>query len=135
MPVQSPSENELYIPSNPKLLAYVRKYVRRVASSYGFGEKEIFDLQVAASEAASNAIEHGIGKTFKLSFCKSGESLLITVTNLGPFKKKIPAPDNEEYRGRGILLMLALVDHVEIDELPNQVKVTLSKKLPKNLPS
>ena len=45
-------------PADVKHLDEVREFVGRTARSAGFDEKDIYAVQLAADEAASNIIEH-----------------------------------------------------------------------------
>lgn len=90
-------------------------------------------MQVAVGEAVANAIEHGspLGEENDIKIiCYQGEEALkIEITDQGEFKKAVPRPDKQlNYRGHGVLLMLALMDKVIIDESRYGTKVTLIKR-------
>lgn len=119
-------------PSQPGELRGVRERVRACARANGFNDSEIFEIEVAVGEATANAIEHGDGSPVAVVCDPSNTSLIITVTSSGPFKKRLPSiGEEEDFRGRGILLMLALMDRVTIDEFPERVTVTLTKLAPR----
>lgn len=126
-------ERELTIPGTSDQLVKARKFIARTAQACGFDEAKTYDLQVAVGEAVANAIEHGSlpEKTgFVRIIClQSDEALMVTIVDQGVFKKAIPKPDSQiNSRGHGILLMLALMDKVSIDESPDGTRVTLSKR-------
>jgi two-component sensor histidine kinase len=72
---------------------------------------------VAAGEAVANAIEHGHrdnpGQEIRLRAAVTADQLRLTVTDSGRWLPPGPAP--APYRGNGIMLMRAMMDHVSID--------------------
>ena len=52
---------EMTLPARPGVLAGMRKTLARWLQTAGAGEDELFDLTLAISEAATNAIEHAYG--------------------------------------------------------------------------
>ncbi len=77
-------------------------------------------------------------ETFELKIPSKGENLvlvrdhvsrIVKVTDAGVFKRAVPGPEEAaNYRGHGILLMLALMDQVTVDESANGTTVHLVKK-------
>lgn len=122
--------------SDPVNLGKARSFVADVALRCKFSEQEIFDIKLAVGEALANAIEHGSPegpKNVITVTCHCNEDdLLIKVTDQGSFKRMLPLGTNSEadFRGRGVLLMLALMDKVSIDESENGTTVYLTKKYP-----
>jgi len=113
-------------------LAKVRDFIAEIAGSCGFGQHSVYDIKVAVGEAIANAVEHGSPKGeenhVKISCQFDGRNLNIQVADEGVFKKVVPSPaDSVNYRGHGILIMLALMDRVSIDESPFGTTVSLTK--------
>jgi anti-sigma regulatory factor (Ser/Thr protein kinase) len=126
-------ECELIIPSQGERLADTRAFIARTAKMCGFSKAKVFDIQVAVGEAVANAIEHGSPNgeedTVNIVCCQEEKCLRIMIADQGTFRKAVPQPENKlSYRGHGILLMLALMDKVTIDESPNGTTVTLIKR-------
>ncbi|MHB0977260.1 MAG: ATP-binding protein [Candidatus Aquicultorales bacterium] len=112
-----------------------RCFVADVAVSCGFSDEEVFDIKLATGEALANAVEHGSplkcdNKIVVTCICKNG-NFVVTIEDEGCFRKILPIPsDKTAYRGRGIPLMLSVMDKVTIDEKDDGTRVTLSKSLP-----
>lgn len=128
------TKHELKISGHPRHLAEGRAFVAGVARRCRFNETEIFDIKLAVGEALANAIEHGSPRgaqdTITIDCYCNHKDLKITVKDQGTYMGILPNIQNMEldYRGRGILLMLALMDKVSIDELENGTAVSLTKK-------
>ncbi|MDP1809651.1 MAG: ATP-binding protein [Actinomycetota bacterium] len=123
---------ELNVQSQGVNLAKVRNFVVDVAKDCGFDENVIYDIKVAVGEAIANAMEHGspLGEANHVKVvCRcDGDNLNIQITDEGVFKRAFPvAEEAVSYRGHGILLMLALMDKVTIDESAHGTTVSLTK--------
>lgn len=130
----SARRRELEVQSTGNNLAAVRNFVAEVADSCGFDSHLIYDIKVAVGEAIANAVEHGspLGKANRVKVvCDcAGDTLNIKIIDQGVFKRSLPNPEeNVSYRGHGILLMLALMDKVTIDESAQGTTVSLAKRL------
>ena len=81
----------------------------------------------ACGEAATNAIEHagGGGRTpFELSAALEGRMIEIAVRDFGAWR-----PPRDGDQGRGLELMRALMDEVEVTPSSSGTTVRLSRKL------
>lgn len=129
--------SNLIIKSEPVNLSLVRNQIKQIGEYCKLSDRLIFDLQVAVGEAAANAVEHGspLGckSTVNVLFTCNRDALTISVKDEGKFKRHMPGPSTEvSYRGRGIPLMLALMDRVTIDEAKDGTCVILSKRIKRN---
>ena len=118
-------------PSDLGELENVRELVEAFGTTAGLGEARVYDLKVAVSEAAANAIEHGScdGPLSIQGEC-SPDRLTITVSSPGVFKPRAGNDPARSHRGMGLPLILALVDEVTITKLPDgSARVTLSMLL------
>ena len=114
-------------PASFEFLDEIREFVAQVAREGGFTEKEIYSLQLAADEAASNIIEHayeGIPNAdLDVSCNMSGDFLTITMHDTGisfdPSRVKQPnlKADLSERQigGLGMYLMRKLMDEVRYE--------------------
>lgn len=114
----------LTFPARFEILDDLREFVAAVARANGFDEREIYSLQLAADEAASNIIEHAYAgmpdAEFDVSCEMRGDALAITMRDEGrPFDmESVKDPDlkadlNErQIGGLGIYLMRKLMDEV-----------------------
>ena len=126
---------KLVIPSRPEHLHAVRELVENTASQAGLPPHEVQRVVTAAFEAVVNAATHGspLGpeNTITVEVYVYTDRLVIEVVDQGPgFKDTRPRqmPGAASNRGRGIPLMRALMDKVEITNYDGG-KVTLTKYL------
>ncbi|MCL6472592.1 MAG: ATP-binding protein [Firmicutes bacterium] len=123
---------EFEIQSEMKNLAVVRQRVEEMAADCGFTDTDIYQMKVAVSEAVANAIEHGSpngprNRVQVLIEC-DGDKIVIEVLDQGIFKARLPVTDGRpSHRGRGIFLMTALMDEVNITERQDGTLVRLVK--------
>jgi len=95
-------------------------------------------LVLAVAEACNNAILHAGGEAFGVTVMVEGGSCTIVVTDSGdgfvpPERPQMPAPDATN--SRGLALMQALVDRVEVTSCENGTTVVLAHSLPAPRPS
>jgi len=114
-------------PARFEFLDEIREFVAQVAREGGFTEKEIYSLQLAADEAASNIIEHayeGISNADLDITCDAhGDTLIITMHDTGrsfdPSKVKQPnlkaGLSDRQIGGLGVYLMRKLMDEVRYE--------------------
>ena len=114
-------------PARFEFLDEIRDLVAEVARKGGFSEKEIYSLQLAADEAASNIIEHAYAGVSNASLditcdCE-GDELTITMRDNGkPFDpSKVKQPNlkadlsERQIGGLGMYLMRKLMDDVRYE--------------------
>jgi len=125
-------KKEFNMQSHTKNLSLIRNEVESMAYSCGFGESEIYQMKVAVSEAAANAIEHGspLGSKNEIHLvieCDP-DKIVIEIIDQGVFRARLPVTDGRpSHRGRGIFLMTALMDEVNITETQEGTAVRLVK--------
>jgi anti-sigma regulatory factor (Ser/Thr protein kinase) len=99
-------------------LATLRECVRAFGTGAGLTGGRLMDLVIAASEAATEVVEHGAGGTLIAWSDADGVSLEV-VDTAGVLTKAAlpgdPAPDAFTWRGVGIWLMRRLCDEVSVD--------------------
>jgi anti-sigma regulatory factor (Ser/Thr protein kinase) len=105
----------------------IREFVGGIARDGGFGEKDVYNIQLATDEAASNIIEHayeGISDgVLDLSCGLEEAAIRIMLIDYGePFDPSaIPMPDlkadlsDRKIGGLGIFLMRKLMDEVHYE--------------------
>jgi serine/threonine-protein kinase RsbW len=111
-------------PAKFEFLSEIRDFVAEVARDGGFDDKEIYSVQLAADEAASNIIEHayeGIADgQIELTCGMRGAELIIAMQDHGKSfdSKKVRRPNlkanlsERQIGGLGIYLMRKLMDEV-----------------------
>ncbi len=122
------------------ILEDIRKFVGDQAREAGFNDKEIYHVQLATDEAASNVIEHAyegkpLGK-FEVGCDFRGERLIITLLDHGKTfdPSKVEEPDltadlsERKIGGLGIYLMRKLMDEVRYEKTKTGNLLTLVKR-------
>ena len=110
-----------------EFLDEIREYVGNIARENGFGDKDIYNIQLATDEAASNIIEHAYENIsdgmLELSCGVQSDTIKIILIDHGePFDpSEIPLPDlkadlsDRKIGGLGIFLMRKLMDEVHYE--------------------
>jgi serine/threonine-protein kinase RsbW len=128
-------------PAEFQYLDEIRAFVGEVARAGGFSDKEIYSIQLAADEAASNIIEHayqGIPNgELEIRCGVKGDTLTVVLRDRGrPFDPgKVRPPDikadlaQRQIGGLGIYLMRRLMDDVRYEQLDgDHNQLTLIKR-------
>jgi anti-sigma regulatory factor (Ser/Thr protein kinase) len=105
----------------------MRKTLGRWLQAAGADENELFDLTLAISEAATNAIEHAYGAreaSFTVICEHDGPQVTATVRDSGRWRTTQPPGG-----GRGLEIMGALVDSVNVSSDEQGTVVTMAKRL------
>ncbi|HMA35724.1 MAG TPA: ATP-binding protein [Chloroflexia bacterium] len=130
---------EINIPSDHVFERIVRDSAVVVARYLGFAEERTADLQLAVSEAVTNAIEHGnkgridvkVGVHFLLQHDRLAVRVIDQGGNAPADLTHQPAPHMEEKlaedspRGLGIFLIQQLVDGVELHSGEGRTEFTM----------
>ncbi|HEY2205586.1 MAG TPA: ATP-binding protein [Pseudonocardia sp.] len=112
-----------------------RRLVRRWLTALGCGEPEIDDLVLATNEAVSNAVDHAYpsgdlsgGISVQAELLPHGDGahqVVITVADGGVWQ---PMPAVRGYRGRGLLLMRALTESLELHNTGAGTRVRMTSR-------
>lgn len=114
-------------PARFEFLDEIREFVADVAREGGFTEKEIYSLQLAADEAATNIIEHAYADIpdadFDVTCDMQGRTLVIIMRDTGiSFDiSKVKQPNlkadlsERQIGGLGVYLMRKLMDEVRYE--------------------
>lgn len=112
-----PAPLRMDLPAHPHQLASMRRQILDWAGGVGLGRDKLDDLQLAVVEAAGNAIEHAYRDSDRpgrvevvLSADRDG-GVRITVADEGRWR---PPPQDPGFRGRGVQIIKALADEVDI---------------------
>ena len=102
--------------AHPSSLYQVRQFVRSQAATAALGEQITDDILLATSEACVNAVLHSVSRTVRVSWKIADGCVEVMVRDQGVFQRRVPMPSIDEMGGRGILLMIAVMDEVSIHE-------------------
>ena len=128
--------------ANFEYLDEIRDFVGDIAQSGGFNEKDVYNIQLATDEAASNIIEHsyeGVSDgVLEISCGVKKNTITIILTDHGKSfdPSDIPAPNlkadlsERQIGGLGLYLMRKLMNEVryEADKKNNRNTLTLIKR-------
>ncbi|MDP8942756.1 MAG: SpoIIE family protein phosphatase [Actinomycetota bacterium] len=118
---------ELELSTDARALSSMRHTLARWLREAGASDAEGREIQFACHEACSNAIEHGFRfreASFDVEALLRDGEVLITVRDSGRWRS--PA---EGDRGRGLTLMKALMDWVEVESTSSGTTVLMRREL------
>ncbi|MFC3965535.1 ATP-binding protein [Nocardia jiangsuensis] len=128
---RSPRALEIEFPARAAELADVRHALRDWLAENTADPDRAYDLLLAASEACTNSVEHGHredGRVITLRAEVDGRKVCITITDGGTWH---PADeDADSHRGRGLMLIRALVPDTRVIVGDAGTVVELSAPLP-----
>ena len=113
----------------------IRDFVGEIARAGGFSDKDVYNIQLATDEAASNIIEHAYEDQpqgiLELSCGMKGDTITIVLIDYGESfdPSVIPLPDlkadlsDRKIGGLGIFLMRKLMDEVHYEPKPDKSNV------------
>ncbi|WP_281279195.1 SpoIIE family protein phosphatase [Nocardia yunnanensis] len=125
----------LTYPASPGRLAASRHAVRDWLTEHDIADHITIDVLHAVGEACANAIEHAHSAgaaaahppTVTIVIRVLGGTLSLTVADNGRWRP--PPPDNARHRGRGLIMMWALMDEVTVEPGPDGTTVRMRKAL------
>jgi anti-sigma regulatory factor (Ser/Thr protein kinase) len=116
---------EIPLHGEPAALASFRQTLRRWLAETGAGAQEVHDITMACNEACQNAIEHAYGlvpEPFDVELDRDGDEIVIRIRDRGGWRE-----GSSTDRGRGLPLMRALVDAVDIEQRTTGSTVVLRR--------
>jgi serine phosphatase RsbU (regulator of sigma subunit)/anti-sigma regulatory factor (Ser/Thr protein kinase) len=117
----------LDLPAEPEALSSVRRSLERWLSEAGTSRRDAHAIKVACGEACANAIEHAYrpgDAAFRIEASRVDSEVLIVVRDFGGWRE----PRGTD-RGRGLPLMEALMDFVQVDPSSEGTTVQLRRQL------
>jgi anti-sigma regulatory factor (Ser/Thr protein kinase) len=125
--VTEPREFALHLPADPGLLSVLRRRLEDFLTAHQVPENDIFDLTVAVSEAAANAIEHPIEPAepvVTVAASVDEEAVTVTVRDTGSWRPS----GGPGFRGRGLALIGALSE-LSVARSDSGTSVTLRRPI------
>jgi anti-sigma regulatory factor (Ser/Thr protein kinase) len=120
-------ELTLELSTQPRALTGLRRTLGRWLEAAGASLEESQDIRMAAHEAACNSMEHAYGfeeATFQLDAHRSNGRVSIVVRDTGGWREP-----RKSDRGRGLDLMRALMDDVELEAGDAGTTVRMTRKI------
>ncbi|MEV4385844.1 SpoIIE family protein phosphatase [Micromonospora sp. NPDC049580] len=117
----------LRLPADPTRLSVLRKRLEDFLVAHNVGETDLFDLTVAVSEAAANAIEHPVQPAeavISVEVAIEDRTVIATVRDTGQWREST----DSGFRGRGLSLIKALGD-LMVRRTDEGTEVTLRRQL------
>ncbi|PZF88173.1 SpoIIE family protein phosphatase [Micromonospora endophytica] len=117
----------LRLPADPTRLSVLRKRLEEFLVVHGVSETDLFDLTVAVSEAAANAIEHPVDPvdpTIDIEVSVKDRVVEATVRDTGRWRES----SGSGFRGRGLSLIRALGE-LSVNRTSEGTSVTLRRRL------
>jgi len=125
------SHVDLRLDNRPTATRELRAAVERVAEACGLDPGERFDLKLAATEAVTNALK-GTPETHTVEVTVAGheDAVEVEVVDQGVFSPVRAALHRglDAESGRGIPIILALVDELEFAQTGRGTRVRMSKR-------
>lgn len=120
---------EQWLPAVPESAASARAFVRDIALEHGL-DGCVDDLMLAASEAVTNAILHGAPCSphgILVAVEPADGRIEVEVCDCGSFVPRAGEPDPLGTHGRGLPLIAAVADQVELVPEPGRTMVRFCK--------
>ena len=117
----------LRLPADADALVLARRTLGNWLAAAHASRREAYELSVACGEACANAVEHAYppgDAEFRLDAFRDDEQVEITVSDTGRWRER-----RSENRGRGLELVYALTDAVEVTSTESGTAVRMRRKL------
>jgi anti-sigma regulatory factor (Ser/Thr protein kinase) len=118
----------LRLPAEPHVLSSLRRALRHWLEGLGATEAEAYDVLVAVTEAAANAVEHAYGPVDAAFDVEAevtdGADVHVVVRDQGRWR-----PPRGHNRGRGTLLMQELMDDFQVATSDEGTEVRMRRRL------
>jgi anti-sigma regulatory factor (Ser/Thr protein kinase) len=124
-----PIEHDLLVrfAADPEVLAGLRQTLRRWLHAHGATPTDIAALTLAVGEACANAIEHAYAPgpaSFEVQAAHDAGLVTLTVRDRGSWR-----PPRGEHRGRGLKMIEAAVDEVDVRSTDAGTEVLMRQRL------
>jgi len=129
--IQDQARIELSLGGGPSSTTELRRAIDTLADRFGLSQEERFDVKLAATEALSNAIKQtdgGDGDAVEVVLEGRDGVVEVQVADRSQFVQPAWRRTFSE-SGRGIPLMLALVDEVEFAQTGDGTRVRMRKRI------
>jgi serine/threonine-protein kinase RsbW len=125
--------HETWLPAVPASARVARSIVRDAAAEVGLNGDGAWDLMLATSEAFANAIQHGrawANECILLTTEPCAGGLRVEVTDCGAFNGTPEPTPIDATSGRGIPIIAAVVDRLEVQNGNGRTLVRFERHAP-----
>jgi anti-sigma regulatory factor (Ser/Thr protein kinase) len=126
---------EFRIPADKRYISLVRRGIRSLAESAGFGREDVADVEIAVSEAVTNSVMHGsrdVDSAAVVVKCHAYNDTLIVEIEDQSRAEALPPPPSDcdpcEETGRGVLMMYRLMDECVNCRTESGIRVRMAKQ-------
>ena len=124
-------KRKTWLPATPAGARAARSIVREAATEAGLEDESAWDLMLATTEAVTNAVQHGKAWPNDCILlvtepCPGG--LWVEVCDLGTFDSALVPATLEATSGRGMQIIAALVDRLEVRSRDGRTLVRFEKR-------
>ena len=123
---------ESWLPAAPEGVPRARAIVRETASALRLDDSTTWELMLATTEAFANAVEHGRPcdpRGIRLRLEHRNAQLFVEVSDYGYFPPGARTQKRRDEGGRGIGIIAALVDQLEVVRDAGSTRVRFGKRL------
>ncbi len=126
----SNGEHDLTVASDPAMIATLRHRVADIARRSGATDDDVHDLELAVSELATNVVQHTDADTIQMTFRREPSRWVLDVADADGLTGLDPTtvPDPDALAGRGLFIVQAVMDEVEIVDHDGQRRLRCSKR-------
>ena len=126
-------KREAWLPAAAASAGAARSIVREAAADAGLDGEGTWDLMLATSEAVANAVQHGQAwpnACILLTTEPCPRGLRVEVCDCGSFDSALEPPPLDGTSGRGIPIIAAVVDRLEVQNGNGRTLVRFERHTP-----
>lgn len=125
------AELTLALPRDPRYVGMMRKVTRSMLGELGVAHGDIEEVELAVTEACSNAVRHAVGcSSYTITIRADEHGCEIRVIDGGPGFTPPRHRASGDGHGYGLFLIGTLVDEVSFDRRADGMAVRLWKSWP-----
>jgi serine/threonine-protein kinase RsbW len=125
------TELRLTSPASAGELRSIRAAVGEFMGGHGATDDQIADVELAVSELATNVIRHTTSPTIAMSLARTDDHWVLDVADADgvPALDSVELPATSQVNGRGLYVVLSVMDHVEVVDVHGTQVVRCSRSL------
>jgi anti-sigma regulatory factor (Ser/Thr protein kinase) len=124
-------KRESWLPATPESVPTGRAFVRDAAVEHRLDDEATWDLMLAATEAIANAVLHGRPcdeRGVLVTIEPREDGFYVEVTDCGDFDAELRPAPYDAVGGRGLPIIAAVVDDLELVPDPYRTRVRFGKR-------